>query len=101
MATSQNGQITLTEYCRIDYNGAHTPDTAAGGTNDFIIVSGNESNGITTIEFKRKLNTGDKLDTVLVKGNNNVVWAYGPDDALSSEHSSLGVGTITIIEFYQ
>jgi len=79
----QNGNVMLNEYGYIDYNGNHVPDTALGGTDDAILVSGNQANGITTIEFKRKLNTGDKLDTVLTTGNNNVTVAYGPDNSLA------------------
>ena len=92
----QNGQVVLNEYGYIDYNGTHITDTALGGANDLILISGSVSNGITTIEFKRKLNTGDKLDTVLVQGANDVIWAYGPDTGLTSEHSAVGSATMVI-----
>lgn len=72
------------------------PDTDQGGKSDILAFGGKEEGGFTTIEFKRALVTGDKLDTQLVKGVNKIIWAYGPDDTTGSKHIARGYGEITI-----
>ena len=92
----QNGQVTLNEYGYIDYNGAHELETAIGGTNNVTLVSGSLINGVTTIEFKRLLNTGDPHDVILTKGNNQIAWAIGDTSDLAQEHAQAGTGSIVI-----
>lgn len=72
------------------------PDADQGGKNDILAFGGKTEGGFTTIEFKRALLTGDKLDTQLVKGVNKIIWAYGPDDTTGSKHIARGYGEITI-----
>jgi outer membrane protein assembly factor BamB len=76
--------------------GPHPQDTELGGTDDILESGGKEENGYTVIEFKRALKTGDKYDQELAKGNNQVLWAYGPSDSLDVKHSARGYGEITI-----
>jgi hypothetical protein len=59
-------------------------------------VTGSEVGGITTIEFKRKLDTSDKYDLPLVTGSNVITWAIGPTDDTTQEHSAVGLGTFEI-----
>lgn len=70
--------------------GPHPLDIAQGGVNDVTEWGGTEINGVTTIEFKRKLNTGDKLDKSLKLGDNKVIWGVGETDDLKSKHSRRG-----------
>jgi hypothetical protein len=90
------GQLTLLDSFDPGYSGGHRQDTAVGGTNDLFDISGNETSGVTTIEFKRRLNTGDVNDLQLVNGDNPFLFAMGPDDTMASEHSLVGSGEITI-----
>jgi cytochrome b involved in lipid metabolism len=45
---------------------------------DVTVVSGSESGGVTTISFKRALNTGDANDKAIVPGGNDVIVAWDP-----------------------
>lgn len=48
------------------------------------------------LKFKRKSNPGDLTHRILVKGNNEVMWAFGPDDSFLSEHNTVGLMDIVI-----
>ncbi|PPD58333.1 DOMON domain-containing protein [Dehalogenimonas etheniformans] len=90
------GQVTLLDTHNASYSGAHPLDTGSGGTDDLTNITGSEGNGVTTIEFKRKLDTADKYDLPLVAGSNIVTWAIGPSDDTNQEHSVIGLATFEI-----
>ncbi len=46
--------------------GPHPPDEELGGTNDILESTGTEQNGITTIEFSRRIDTGDAYDKLTI-----------------------------------
>jgi hypothetical protein len=71
-------------------------DTELGGTNDILDFGGSENDGITRIEFKRALNTGDDYDNQFFEGANKIIWAYGSDDELTQKHTARGYGEINI-----
>jgi hypothetical protein len=91
-----NGQVTILDTNHASKAGLHQLDVDTGGTNDVTIVGGGEINGITTLEFTRKLVTGDTQDVSFSKGNNTITWAIGPTDAITSHHSEIGFATVTI-----
>jgi hypothetical protein len=91
-----NDQLTVQDCHDASKAGVHPLDTSNGGTDDVTVVGGSELNGITTIEFTRKLVTGDTLDLAFVKGNNTITWALGPTDAITSHHSQIGFATIFV-----
>ncbi|APV44930.1 hypothetical protein Dform_01609 [Dehalogenimonas formicexedens] len=91
-----DGQVTIDDTNHASKAGLHQLDINTGGTNDVTTVGGSEINGITTLEFTRKLVTGDTQDLPFVKGNNTITWAIGPTDAITSHHSEIGFATITI-----
>ncbi|MBI2859898.1 MAG: hypothetical protein HYX91_00130 [Chloroflexi bacterium] len=70
--------------------GAHSPDTALGGTNDIVEFGGREADGFTIIEFKRPLVTQDKFDIPLVEGISQVMWAYALTDSVTEMHVAQG-----------
>ena len=76
--------------------GPHPPDTQLGGTVDIIESAAKVDNGYTTVEFKRKLDTGDKYDKPLVKGTNKIIWAFGSEPNATLKHMSRGLGEIDI-----
>ena len=79
--------------------GPHPPDTELGGTHDILAFGGAESGGVTTLEFTRHLDTGDRFDAVIpATGSMTIIWAYGGSDSFDSQHerSSRGTGSITM-----
>ncbi|XP_033099248.1 protein Skeletor, isoforms B/C-like [Anneissia japonica] len=63
------------------------------GVNDYTDVTGSTVDGVTTISYRRKLNTGDALDmTISLTDSMYIVWAIGPinDDGLVSKHIDIG-----------
>jgi hypothetical protein len=76
--------------------GPHPADTQQGGTDDIIKSAASSINNVTVIEFKRKLDTGDKFDKPLIKGTNKVSWSYSTDSQLFLKHVARGYGEIVI-----
>ncbi|MEN8615273.1 DOMON domain-containing protein [Dehalogenimonas sp. THU2] len=93
---SNDGQVTLLDSFNPGYSGNHPLDSILGGTNSLFAITGSEVNGITTIEFKRNLTTGDARDIRLFDGVNAFIWAIGTTDNTFEEHSFVGFGEMTI-----
>ena len=72
--------------------GPHPVDSS----NDVDELSGSVEGITTTIEFRRKLNTGDKNDQVLEKGINGIMWAVGFNPTAFGGHSEDGYSEIVI-----
>jgi hypothetical protein len=90
------GKLTIADmFCAVEI-GPHPPDIQSGGTDDILASAGKFDNGYTTVEFKRKLDTGDKFDKPLVKGTNKIIWAYANEPVLTIKHSSRGSGEIEL-----
>jgi len=83
-----NGKtIVQDEFCTGSY-GPHVPDTELGGTNDILESGGKDQNGQTIVEFKRKLDTGDKFDKAFVPGQNvSIIWAMANTDDDTEKHN--------------
>ncbi len=92
----KDGNLTIADmFCAVEI-GPHPPDTQSGGTDDILASAGKFDNGYTVIEFKRKLDTGDKFDKPLSKGINKIIWAYANEPLLTLKHSSRGSGEIEL-----
>ena len=76
--------------------GPHRDDTGLGGTYDIIESGGKEDAGTTILEFKRRLDTGDKYDIPLATGVNTIIWAYGSQDNADVKHASRGYGELDL-----
>lgn len=76
--------------------GPHPADTQLGGTGDIIESTVKSDGGFTTVEFRRKLDTGDKYDKALVKGVNKIIWAFGSEPKSTLKHIVRGTGEIEI-----
>ena len=76
--------------------GPHQPDVEPGGADDIPLHGGVETDGFTTVEFKRALDTGDSRDAVLAPGANAILWAYGLGDSPARNHSGKGYGDIEL-----
>lgn len=91
-----DGKVTILDMFSIGDFGPHPPDIQQGGTNDILEYGGKEENGFTVIEFKRRLDTGDKFDKPLIKGINKILWGYGAEDTATLKHSARGWGGIDL-----
>ncbi len=75
--------------------GPHPPDKELGGTNDILEFAGTEQNGITTIEFSRRIDTGDEYDKVInADKGNKIIWSYSSSDDFSKFHKKSGYGLL-------
>jgi len=93
-----DGTVNLRDDFGTDYI-SHADDVSLGGSSDFTVVGGSESNGRTTISFTVPLASGDEYDRDLVPGTDcDVIMANGPNgaDGYSEKHQWAGVATITI-----
>ena len=76
---------------------SHPPDEELGGTNDIVEYGGVEMGGVTLVEFKMPLDSGDAYDKPLSGGGTySVLLAQGSDDDLTSVHSARGYSEITL-----
>jgi hypothetical protein len=92
----ENGNATVSDSFSIGDVGPHPEDTQLGGTNNIIEYGGSESDGYTTIEFKRELNTGDEYDIPLLTGSNKIMWSISSNDGLGVQHTTRGYGEIIL-----
>lgn len=91
------GTPTVLDQYSTGDSGPHPSDEQLGGTNDLIETGGSEASGFTIIEFKRKLNTGDRYDKAFTKGQNiNIIWGLGPSDSVNALHALRGGGSIKL-----
>jgi hypothetical protein len=78
--------VVLDEYSTGNY-GPHVNDTELGGTNDILEFGGIQKDGFTAIEFKRKLNTGDKFDKAFIPSQNiSMIWAMANSEDDQIKH---------------
>lgn len=77
--------------------GSHPPDEQLGGKNDVLEFGGREEGGVTVIEFKVPLDSGDEYDKSLRPGSSySIILAMGSSDDLQSYHSARGYAEITL-----
>ena len=77
--------------------GSHPPDVQLGGKNDVLEFGGREEGGVTVIEFKMPLDSGDPYDKRLQPGSSyKVILAIGSKDDLQSYHSARDYAEISI-----
>lgn len=94
----QDGEVSIADMFGVKPAGpgSHPPDTTLGGTDDIVMSGGSEKDGVTLIEFKIPLDSGDANDTVLSPGKHMIIAAYGPTDDFGTIHTNRGGGEITI-----
>lgn len=96
MGSVKAGVLTIADTFSTGEFGPHPPDTQLGGTDDILASAGTLDAGYTTIEFKRKLVTGDKFDKPLGKGINKIIWAFSGEPVLTVKHSLRGAAEIEL-----
>jgi hypothetical protein len=77
--------------------GPHPPDGDLGGTGDIFEFGGTETDGMTVIEFSRKMDTGDSYDKAFEPGQSvSIIWALAETDVPSFQHNvGRGTGQLT------
>lgn len=76
----------------------HKSDDKIGGESNVTVVGGTEENGVTTIEFKIPLNSGDSKDTAIIPdGDTVVIVAYGEGrDSFRVKHNFRDTLTVNL-----
>jgi hypothetical protein len=92
----ENGKTTVLDMYSTGDLGPCITDTELGGSDDIIEFGGSEVDGYTTIEFKRRLDTGDEYDGKLVPGINEIIWAYATLDDPRQKHFEHGFDEIDL-----
>jgi hypothetical protein len=89
----------LDEYSTGNY-GPHIEDTMLGGTNDILQNGGRRDGANTVIEFKRKLDTGDRFDRSMHSGETvSLIWAMADSSDQGVKHNiAYGEGIIPLIQ---
>jgi hypothetical protein len=88
-----DGKATIDDQYSTGTYGPHLNDTQLGGTYDILESGGREDMGFTTIEFKRKMNTGDKFDKAFSPGQNvSAIWSLSGSDSVNVRHTADGKG---------
>jgi hypothetical protein len=85
------------EYSTGNY-GPHIEDTILGGQDNLLEVGGRQDGERMIVEFKRKLNTGDRFDKILVPGEAvSIIWAVSDESDYSLKHNvAYGEGILTL-----
>ena len=93
-----NGETYIYDMYSIGTYGPHPSDTEIGGTFDITEYAADEGSAYTTVEFSRKLDTGDEYDSVLKRGETaKVLWSLSYTDAIQIKHNAgKGIVEITI-----
>ncbi len=94
----KDGKATVVDAYSTGLYGPHPPDQKLGGSNDILEYAGKEENGYTVIEFKRKLNTGDKYDKAFKPGQEiKFIFAMATSDDFTAKHNvAKGSGKIKL-----
>lgn len=92
----QDGKAAVVDMYSTGPFGPHPPDASQGGTQDVTVVGGSRTDGVTAIEFQRKLNTGDSKDKPLKPGENKILWAIGETTDITAKHSRRGYGILSL-----
>ncbi len=100
MGFVEMGKTTLLDEYSTGNYGPHVEDTTLGGTNDILAFGGSRVGGYTVIEFKRKLNTGDRFDKAFTPGQSiSMIWATADSNDHDLKHNvAFGEAILTLEE---
>jgi hypothetical protein len=87
--TGTDGKLAMTDLFATAYAKPGT-DVAQGGTQDLTLLEQEISNGVKSVVFQRKLNTGDSKDTVINTTPLTISWAGSPDNTLTYHGTTRG-----------
>lgn len=90
----KDGKAVVADMYSTGPTGPHPVDDQQGGKNDVTGLGGSKKDGVTILEFERKLATGDPKDKEIVLGENKVIWAIGDEETFSAKHTKRGSGVV-------
>ncbi|MHC1594903.1 MAG: DOMON domain-containing protein [Methanotrichaceae archaeon] len=91
-----NGQTTVLDLYSTGNYGPHPQDVELGGTDDILESGGREGDGYTVIEFRRKMDTGDRWDKAFVPGQTvEMIWSTSDSDSDDVRHDLDGENGLT------
>jgi outer membrane protein assembly factor BamB len=95
MGWVSDGNATVLDLYSTGAYGPHPPDEDLGGKGDILEFGGSESGNLTVIEFKRKMDTGDRFDKAFQPGQSvNIIWSMSASDAPLVRHNMRGESRI-------
>jgi hypothetical protein len=85
------------EYSTGNY-GPHINDTDLGGSDNILEFGGSQGSGFTVLEFKRRMNTGDKFDKAFTPGQTvPIIWAMADSSNHDAKHNvAYGEATLAL-----
>ena len=92
----KDGKAVVADMYSTGVTGPHPPDDQQGGKNDVTVFGGSKKDGVTIIEFERKLVTGDSKDKIIKAGDNKIIWAVGEAEAATGKHVKRGNGILKL-----
>ena len=92
----KDGKAFLFDMYSTGVTGPHPPDEQQGGRNDILIFGASKKDGMTVVEFERKLVTGDPKDKPIKIGENKIIWAIGDSPEIAGKHVKRGSGVLNI-----
>jgi hypothetical protein len=92
----KDGKASVADMFSTGPTGPHPPDDQQGGKNDVTVFGGSNKDGVTIIEFERKLDTGDSKDKVIKTGDNKIIWSISEEAAFSGKHQKRGGGILKL-----
>lgn len=85
--TMDGGKFTAFDTVQVKRTGRPADDTAEGGKFSILQSAGTYAGKVWTVEFSRKLRTGDSTDMDISAGKKFILSiAHGPEMALKEEH---------------
>ncbi|CAF2811760.1 unnamed protein product [Rotaria sp. Silwood2] len=81
----QSGQVHFQDRYAYNFSRPIIDNT----TKDWFAIQGREQNGWTAIQFKRFLDTCDRMDVPIKSGTNILIFAYGLEDPDTSQSDGL------------
>ncbi len=88
MGSVDGKTVVVEDQYSTDSYGPHLPDEDLGGTDDILEFGGQEKDGQTVIEFKRRLDTGDQFDKVISPGQElSIIWSMSDSGNLQGSHN--------------
>ena len=85
--TMEAGKMAAFDMVQVKRTGAPKADDDEGGKNSILQSAGSYAGKAWTVEFSRKLKTGDSSDVDIAAGKKlNVLIAHGPEMSLKEEH---------------
>lgn len=94
----ESGSSEIVDAYSTGVYGPHPRDEELGGRNDLLSAAAAQEGEWTTVEFSRRLETGDRYDKGIPKGPLDIIWAFGYEDDFDSMHSGAGSAGIDTIE---